>query len=102
MHTFRKTITALLTASVVFATAPAIADNDLEHLRNNQDKYITHDAAAQSALKQFPGAQILEVEFDVEHNRNAHYDVELRAADGREYDVTVDAVSGKILSSELD
>ncbi|QEY26766.1 PepSY domain-containing protein [Neisseria zalophi] len=102
MHTFRKTITALLTATVVLAAAPAMADRDQEHLWSNQDKYITHQAAGQAALKQFPGAHLLEVEFDMSRRYNAHYDVELRAADGREYEVIVDAVSGKVVSSKLD
>lgn len=102
MLKLNKTAAVMLAAASLFAAAPAMADDDERHLQQNPGKYITHDAAANAALKKFPGAHIKEVDFDMSRSRGAHYDVELVTKEGREYDVTVDAKNGKILSSRID
>ncbi|SUA36475.1 Peptidase propeptide and YPEB domain [Neisseria zoodegmatis] len=97
-----KTIAALLTSTFVFAAAPAMADKDDYHLQQNPGKYITHETAANAALKKFPGAFIKDVDFDISRHGGAHYDVELITKGGQEYDVIVDAKNGRVLSSRID
>lgn len=102
MLKLNKTIAALLASAFMIAAAPAMADSDDYYLQQNPGKYITHDAAANAALKKFPGAFIKEVDFDMSRHRGAHYDVELITKGGQEYNVVVDAKNGRILSSRID
>ena len=103
MLKLNKTAAALLASVFFAATTPAMTDGDDYYLlQQNPGKYITHDAAANAALKKFPGAFIKEVDFDMSRHRGAHYDVELITKSGQEYDVVVNAKNGRILSSHID
>jgi len=61
---------------------------------------VVHDEAKAAALTQFPGATITDVELENE-NGSLVYDVEL-TADGKAYEVKVDATTGTVLHSEAD
>lgn len=61
---------------------------------------ITPEQAEAAALAQFPGATITDVELENE-NGSLVYDVEL-TADGKAYEVKVDAATGTVLRSEAD
>lgn len=102
MLKLNKTFTALLTAALVVTASPAMADKDDYYLQQNPGKYITHEAAANAALKKFPGAFVKDVDFDMSRYGGAHYDIELVTKGGQEYDVIVDAKNGRVLSSRID
>ncbi len=62
-------------------------------------KILEKDARAK-ALEQFPG-KVTKSELEVVDGR-AIYDVEIEGADGKEYDVAVDAATGEIIGSEIE
>jgi uncharacterized membrane protein YkoI len=56
---------------------------------------ITLDEAKKIALAKFPG-EILETEFSIESNGNPTYEFDIKTKDGKEMEVEVDAVTGKL------
>lgn len=60
--------------------------------------YITKEQAKNAALGHIPGATVLKVELDKD---DAVYELELRKGNVK-YDVVVSAITGKVLSSEID
>jgi uncharacterized membrane protein YkoI len=52
-------------------------------------------------LKLHPGATITDTDLD-NHFNGYEYEVELRLADGTEWDVDFDATTGKVLSNKQD
>ncbi|MBH5329490.1 PepSY domain-containing protein [Eikenella sp. S3360] len=91
---------ALLAA--LFAAAPAFADGDQLHYERNRQSYISHERAAQIAVSAVGGGQATEVEFDRSRTKPDHFDVDVRAADGRKHEVEIDAKTGSVLSNRLD
>ena len=93
--------TAALAAALMAAvSAPAIADNDEYYYQQNSSKFISYEQAAQAAKASVKGGRVQDVEF--EHGyRGAYFEVEVLGAAG-EYDVVVDAKSGKVLSVRRD
>jgi uncharacterized membrane protein YkoI len=61
---------------------------------------VTPDGAKAAALTQFRGATITDVQLDNE-NGSLVYSVEL-TADGKDYDVKIDAATGTVLRTEAD
>ena len=97
-----KILATVLAASAMMAiSAPAVAGDDQWYYEQNRSQFITYDQAAKSAEQAVAGGRVVDVEFD--HDRRGdHFEVEVRDAQGREYDVIVDAKTGKVLSSTLD
>lgn len=69
--------------------------------QKNQSQYISHEQAAQAAVAQVTGGQAGDVDFEYNPWRGAHFDVEVYGQNG-EYDVIVDAKTGKVLSVRRD
>lgn len=86
---------SILAAAVVFAAAPARAADDNAYYARHRKQFISYERAAQIARQAVKGGRVTDVEFD-HAPRDDHFDVEVRAADGREYDVKIDARSGKV------
>lgn len=59
---------------------------------------ISMEQAIAIAQKHHPGGRIKDVEMDVEWGRRV-YEIEVVGADWHEYDMRIDAVSGKVLSN---
>ncbi|MDO5058709.1 MAG: PepSY domain-containing protein [Neisseria sp.] len=96
----KKTVSALLAASVLFTSAPAFADSDMRYYKQHRSELITHEQAAKAALASVGGGHIEEVDFEYERGK-ALIEVEI-LKDGDEWDVVVDAKTGKVLSKRLD
>lgn len=56
---------------------------------------ITQDEAKKTALAKYPG-EVVESEFSVESDGNISYEFDIKTADGKEWEVEVDAVTGKL------
>ncbi|MDO4795137.1 MAG: PepSY domain-containing protein [Brachymonas sp.] len=76
-------------ASGAVPAAPAIAAT------------ISMEQAIAIAEKHHPGGRVKDVEMDVEWGRRV-YEIEVVGADWREYDMKIDAVTGKVLSNRRD
>lgn len=90
-------LSVLLTVSL-----PAAADSDDQHYQANKSNYITHEQAAQAAVAKVGSGVAEDVDFEYSKRRGAYFEVEVRAADGSEHDVRIDAKSGKVLSVQAD
>ncbi|KJZ63026.1 PepSY domain-containing protein [Pseudomonas fluorescens] len=99
-----NTLTALFTAAALTLTA-GLAQADVrvdqipELVKNGKIKPL--EEMNQAALKLHPGATITDTDLD-NHFNNYKYEVELKAADGTEWDVDFDAATGKVLSDKQD
>ncbi|WP_339430913.1 MULTISPECIES: PepSY domain-containing protein [unclassified Pseudomonas] len=99
-----KTLTALfaaaaLTLSAGLAQADVRVDQIPELVKSGKIKSL--ESMNQEALKLHPGATITDTDLD-NHFNGYEYEVELKTADGKEYDVDFDATTGKVLSNKLD
>lgn len=99
-----KTLTALFTAAALTLTA-GLAQADV---RIDQIPQLVKDGKIKSlesmnaeALKLHPGATITDTDLD-NHFNGYEYEVELKNADGKEFDVDFDATTGKVLSDKQD
>lgn len=59
------------------------------------------EEAGRIALERVPGGTIESIERD-RHLGKLVYEVDVRAPDGREHDLTIDASDGRVLSEEID
>lgn len=91
--------TVLAAASLPFA-APAWADNQEDIARLAQTKISLTQAVA-AAEKHHPGSQAVQADLDSKMGK-VIYEVEVVSADKQVHEVTVDAVTGQVLHSELD
>lgn len=95
-------IYATLLASMGMAVAmPAWAVDDDLYYQQHKQQFITHDKAAEIAINTVPDGIVEEVEFEKKRN-GEFFDVELRDAQGQEYQVRIDAKSGKVIYSRRD
>ncbi|KAF2390671.1 PepSY domain-containing protein [Pseudomonas frederiksbergensis] len=99
-----KTLTALFTAAALTLSA-GIAQADIrvdqipELVKSGKIKPL--EELNQAALKLHPGATITDTDLD-NHFNGYEYEVELRDAQGVEWDVDFDAATGKVLSNKQD
>ncbi|MET0846035.1 MAG: PepSY domain-containing protein [Pseudomonas sp.] len=100
-----KTLTALITASVLTLTASFAHARDLgpdEALRlRDAGTIVSFEKLNATALAKHPGANITETELEEEYGKYI-YQVELRDPQGIEWDLELDAVSGQILKDHQD
>jgi len=99
-----KTLTALFTAAALTLTAGlAQADVRVDQIHElvKSGKIKPLEELNQAALKLHPGATITDTDLD-NHFNGYEYEVELRLADGTEWDVDFDAATGKVLSNKQD
>lgn len=64
-------------------------------------KSITLDDAERIALGHVPGGTLESIDRD-RHFGRVVYEVEVRATDGREHELVIDAADGRIVSEEID
>ena len=64
-------------------------------------KTITLEKAERIALDRVPGGTITEIEID-RHNGRKVFEVDVRASDGREHELVIDASDGRVLSEDID
>lgn len=97
-----KTLLAALGAgSLLVLSAPAFAKDDQWYYEKNRSQYISFDKAAEIAAQAVKNGRVTEVEFDRSW-KGDHFDVEVFDENGLEYDVVIDAKTGKVLSSRRD
>ena len=97
-----KTLFAALSAGSLLAlSAPAFADNDQWHYEKNRSQYISFDKAAEIAAQAVKKGRVKDVEFDKDW-KGDHFDVEVFDENGQEYEVIIDAKTGKVLSNRRD
>lgn len=100
MFSLKKLLTAVAIASTTLVTAPvAFADNDARIYQQNKAKYISHQKAGQIAKNRVKNSRIIKVEFDHDDGI-ATYQIELRTTSGVEYDVKINAKTGKVIRVE--
>ncbi|WP_434561744.1 PepSY domain-containing protein [Pseudomonas sp. Z4-20] len=99
-----KTLTALFTAAALTLTA-GLAQADV---RIDQIPQLVKDGKIKSlesmnaeALKLHPGGTITDTDLD-NHFNGYEYEVEVRDANGQEWDIDFDATTGKVLSNKQD
>lgn len=93
----------ILTAALLAISVPALADD--EHMyQQNRDQYISHEKARDIAIEAVGGGTVEygNVDFEYNQKRGAYFEVEVLGKDGKEYDVKVDAKTGKILHKQQD
>ena len=78
---------ALCTLTLLFAASVAFAN-------------ISRDEAANIVRSEYPGAQILEIEYDVEHGVEV-YEVKFRTETIRKGEVEISDATGEIISREI-
>lgn len=99
MNARRNVLIALALAAGF--SAPAFAGDDYRYYEKNRSQFISHERAAEIAQEAVGGGRAIDVEFDRDFSGD-HFEVEVIAADGRDYDVVIDAKSGKVLSKRID
>ncbi|MDO4693888.1 MAG: PepSY domain-containing protein [Eikenella sp.] len=99
LHT-RKHIAWTLAAGLMAASLPALADNDEMHYHQNRSQYISYEQAAKIAADKV-GGHVSDVDFEYSPIRGAYFEVEVYGRDG-EYDVIIDAKTGRVISSYRD
>ncbi|MDO4879119.1 MAG: PepSY domain-containing protein [Neisseria sp.] len=109
---FKHALTAALSALALLAAAPALADDDdrdddedrrprysqshkAKKTRAKHGRHISREQAKRAALSRV-GGRVKDIDFDRDDDR-PHYDVEI-TKNGREYDVKVDARTGRVIS----
>lgn len=102
MLNMKKLVSALALSTVALTTAPMVMADDDYIYQQNKAQYISHEKAAQIAKAQVKDSQVKNVEFDYESYHGATFDVELFTGQGIEYDVKVDAKTGKVLKVKRD
>lgn len=100
-----KTLTILIGSLALLTTLAVQAEDDV---RIDQAVKLQQEGVIQpfeqlngAALAAHPGAQIDETELEQEHGRYV-YKVELRDAQGKKWDVELDASNGAVLSNRED
>ena len=100
-----KTLTALITASLIAMTASLAHARDLgpdEALRlRDAGTIVSFETLNATALAKHPGSTITETELEEEYGKYI-YQVELRDPQGIEWDLELDAVSGQVLKDHQD
>ncbi|QTD32119.1 PepSY domain-containing protein [Pseudomonas fluorescens] len=99
-----KTLTALFTAAALTLTAGlAQADVRVDQIPQlvKEGKIKSLESMNEQALKLHPGATITDTDLD-NHFNGYEYEVELRTADDKEFDVDFDATTGKVLTNKQD
>lgn len=100
MSKMKKTFSWALAAALMGVSLPALADNDEMHYHQNRSQYISYEQAAKIAADKV-GGQVSDVDFEYSPIRGAYFEVEVYGRDG-EYDVIIDAKTGRVISSYRD
>lgn len=102
----KTTLTALslVTAACLPLTSMASSnDHQLDQEAVKAFGLITTDDAKARALKEVPGAVVREIELDNDkHRKGWQYEVELVDAQGKEWEVKLDAKTGGVIKVKKD
>lgn len=90
----------LLCGAAAGGIAYALDNGDVLELRQ-EGKILPFERILQSALKQHPKAQILEVEFEEEDGKY-YYQLEILTKQGIVRDLEIDAYTGRLLKDEIE
>lgn len=95
---------AILAALTVAPIAMADDDNHRHttHASAKKGGYISAQKAGQIARSRVKNSRVQKVEFDGDDNYGAVYEVELVAGRGVEYDVKINAKTGKVIYVRAD
>lgn len=98
-----KSIRVIFAAALLAVSAPVLAENDDRIYEQNRSQYITHEKARDLAIEAVGGGEVAygDVDFEYSRKHGAYFEVEVMK-DAVEYDVKVDAKSGKILHKAQD
>jgi uncharacterized membrane protein YkoI len=100
-----KTLTALVTASIVGLGASLVHARDLgpdEALRlRDAGTIVSFEKLNATALARHPGSTVAQTELEEAYGRYI-YQIELRDPQGVEWDLELDAVSGQVLKDHQD
>ncbi len=100
LNIFTKSV---LLAALAVAVTPALADDDDRIYAQNHAQYITHQAAGEKALQQVGGGYVKDVEFEYhDFSKKEYFDVEVIDKKGQEFDVRLDARTGKVIRIKRD
>ncbi|WP_270303276.1 PepSY domain-containing protein [Terrisporobacter petrolearius] len=83
----------------VNAKTGKISDYEKEIIKTSSSKYIGETKAKEIMLKKVPGAKI--VKFELDNDKTPEYEGELKKGN-YEYEITVNAITGKITEFEKD
>jgi uncharacterized membrane protein YkoI len=94
---------ALMVALGAAAATPAVADDDRAEMEAlvKAGKFISPDEAREKALAARPGS-VIDIDLDRSWRGGYHYEVEVLDAELREWEVHIDAKTGKVQSVERD
>ncbi len=98
-----KRLTALVAAAIILSTpAQAIAvDPDKPLSVPATVTIVAFDQLEATALALHPGSTLLDTDLDEAYGKYV-YEVELQDADGIEWDIELDALSGQVLKNHQD
>ena len=100
-----KTLTALITTSLIAITASLAHARDLgpdEALRlRDAGTIVSFEKLNATALAKHPGSTITETELEEEYGKYI-YQVEMRDPQGLNWDLELDAVTGQVLKDQQD
>ncbi|NBA96756.1 PepSY domain-containing protein [Pseudomonas sp. R5(2019)] len=100
-----KTFTTLITVTALTLTASLVQARDLgpdEALKlRDAGTIISFEKLNAAAIAKHPGATVHETELEQEYGKYV-YQVELRDAQGVEWDVELDATNGQVLKDHQD
>ena len=100
-----KTLTALITTSLIAITASLAHARDLgpdEALRlRDAGTIVSFEKLNATALAKHPGSTVTETELEEEYGKYI-YQVEMRDPQGLNWDLELDAVTGQVLKDHQD
>ncbi|MBA5959256.1 peptidase [Pseudomonas lactis] len=98
-----KRLTALGAAAIILVTATSAAavDPDKPLIVPATVTIVAFDQLEATALALHPGSTLLDTDLDEEYGKYV-YEVELRDADGIEWDVELNALTGQVLKNHQD
>lgn len=93
--------TVLSTALFFVLAAPVLADNDKLIFQQNRHEYITHEQARDTAIQRVGGGMVDydDVDFEYDKLHGAHFEVEVTDLNGKQWDVKIDAKTGKVIDA---
>lgn len=96
-----RTLAILLATTAL--SAPAFADDDERYYHQNRQQLISYEKASEAAVQRVGGGYVKDVEFEYKRrSQQSYFDVEIVDKNGNEFDVRVDAKTGKVLYSKRD
>ena len=98
-----KRLTALVAAGMIalMATQARAVDPDKPLIVPATVTIVAFDQLEATALALHPGSTLLDTDLDEEYGKYV-YEVELRDADGIEWDVELNALTGQVLKNHQD